>query len=219
MRRVVLYQPPGEGELSSAAARLPFMSPVLDHSHVPGVHALPAPKTGMCPQAIPVRKSSALYVSSLPFGQMKLRVPSKLLRSTQVFPCRTYATSDSPVDACWMVPVTHAFPFLPRIVVTPEADEILAPLDQHSVSDPSAPMSWLHVPFGWKHLNALRVQLFLKTHFAPAGATTARSRSNENDDVRTFCVRVMSCGVPVQRYLVKNRGAANARLTIDHAGD
>src|SRR5262249_12467755 len=123
---------------------------------------------------------------------MKLRVPSELLRRTQVLPCRTYATSDSPVVACWMVPVTHGFPFRPRMVVVPDADEMRAPLDQHSVSEPSLFTSSLQLPFGWKHLNAFRVQLFLKTHFAPAGATTPRSRGRENDEIRIFFVRVMS---------------------------
>src|SRR5262245_18070402 len=185
---------------------------------MPGVHALPAPKTGMRPQVIPLRKSSWLYVSTLPFGQMKLRVPSRLLRSTQVLPCRTYATSDSPVVACWMVPVTHGFPFRPRIVVTPDADEMRAPSDQHSVCEPSPLTSSLQVPLGWKHLNAFRVQLFLKTDFALAGATTPTSWRRENAEVRIFFVRAMSrCEVPTGWYPVKDR--ALGLLTVDHAGD
>jgi hypothetical protein len=51
------------------------MSSVLDHWHVPGVHAPPAPKTGMWPQAITLRKSSVLYVSTLPFGRCLLKGP------------------------------------------------------------------------------------------------------------------------------------------------
>src|SRR5262245_27481130 len=160
----------------------------------------------MCPQVMPLRKSCWLYVSTLPFGQMKLRVPSELLRRTQVLPCRTYATSDSPVVACWIVPVTQGFPFRPRMAVAPDDDEMRAPLDQHSVSEPSLLTSWLQLPFGWKHLNTFFVQLFLKTHFAPAGATAPRSRRRENDEIRIFFVRVMSRGeVPRGWYLVKDR--------------
>src|SRR5262249_53226597 len=59
------------------------------HGQLPGAQAAPAPNTGMRPQAIPARKSSTAYVSTFPLGHTKLRVPSRLLRSTYVLPRRT----------------------------------------------------------------------------------------------------------------------------------
>src|SRR4029077_5227976 len=101
------------------------------------------------------------------------------------------ATSDSPAEPCWIVPVTHGRPRLPRIVVTPGPDAICAPLAQHSVSEPSVVMSALHAPRGWKHLNAFFVQLFLNTHFAPAGTAMASNRTKAKRNVRGFFVEDM----------------------------
>ena len=67
--------------------------------------------------------------------------------------------------------------------MTPGPDAIRAPLAQHSVSEPSVAMSALHVPRGWKHLNAFFVQLFLKTHFAPAGTAMASRKTKAKRNV------------------------------------
>src|SRR5262249_50622002 len=74
----------------------------------------------------------------------------------------------------------QGFPFLPSTVVVPATDESLAPFAQQTDAAPSPDVSWVQLPAGWKHLNALRVQLFLNTHFAPAAGcprATTRSRT------------------------------------------
>ena len=91
-----------------------------------------------------------------------------------------------------MVPVMHGRPRFPRIVVTPDADEMLALLAQHSFAEPSAVVSRLQVPRGWKHLKAFRVQLFLKTHFALAGTAAARARSKTKHDIADVFVGGMA---------------------------
>ena len=49
-------------------------------------------------------------------------------------------------------------------------------------------MSALHAPRGWKHLNAFFVQLFLKTHFAPAGTAMASRTTKAKRNVCDFFV-------------------------------